>query len=130
MKLTRENIRGVLSFAAPLTTREIASFFPDFTHEDVASAVISMRKAAVKQVYIQSWTRDNGYGKTYLRAQYAIGDLPDARKPRIFSNKEVLQRRRDRLKSLRPGELAANSVFAWAQQLDVGEINERQLDHV
>lgn len=92
MKVSHQAMRELLASVGPLTTREAAEFFSDSPHVNVSAVLSTMRHGARKQVYIESWTRDNGHGKTYLRAVYALGDQPDAKKPRNLSNSERCKR--------------------------------------
>ena len=50
-----------------------------------------------KRVHISGWVRDDDVGRKYLRAVYALGDKPDAPKPRIDVNKEKWWSQRDRV---------------------------------
>jgi hypothetical protein len=110
VKISHQGVRDLLASVGPLTTREIAEFFPDSSHQNVAATMLSMRKAAKPTVHVSEWTRDNGYGKTYLRAVYALGNAPNARKPKIYTNAERCARKRAKRKIPK-----ANSVFTWAQ---------------
>lgn len=107
MKVTHQGVREVLATVGPLTSREIAEFFPDSRPENVGAVINTMRTLATKQVHICGWTRDNGHGKTYLRAIYALGDRRDSLKPAPFSNAERCERKR--AKARRP---KINSVWA------------------
>jgi hypothetical protein len=109
MKPSVTNIRGVLECCGPLTMREVAQFFPDFNHRLVASFLSAMRATSVKHIYIQSWTMD-GSGRRYPRPVYALGNKPDARKPKRLSQAERCREYRRRMK---PPANVANSVFAW-----------------
>jgi hypothetical protein len=110
MKVTHAGVRDVLATVGPLLSHEVAEFFPGSTHQEVSAVLSTMRRAAKKQVRIVSWTRQTNVGKTYLRAVYALGDGPDARKPRAFNNAQKCARRRAK----RALPRVANSVFAWA----------------
>lgn len=109
MKLSFANIRSVLEHCGPMTMREIASFFPDTHYTWVGSVISSMRiRVARKQIYIRSYTRE-GVGRRYLRAVYALGNRPDAPRPKPVSNAERLRKVRER-KAI---PQVANSVFTW-----------------
>lgn len=111
VRATSVAIRETLAVCGPLTSRELHAFFPGSTQQEVASLTSTMvRKLAKKRVYIHSWVRENDYGRDYLRAVYALGDLPDARKPRRLTNAEKC--RRWKAKNAIPK--APNSVFSWA----------------
>lgn len=110
MRATLQAIRETLEVCGPLTSREVQAFFPDNTQQEVASLISSMvRRRAAKQVYIYAYVRENDYGRDYLRAVYALGDKPDARKPRKLTNAERC--RRWKAKNAIPK--AASSVFTW-----------------
>ena len=113
MRVTHQGVREVLSTVGPLTSREVAEFFPDSLPENVGAVINTMRTLAKKQVYICGWTRDNGHGKTYLRAIYALGDKRDSPKPAPFTNAERCVRKR--AKARRPH--APRSVFEFAQHV-------------
>lgn len=109
VKVTHQAMRELLATVGPLTSREAAEFFFDSSPQNVAAVLSTMRTGARKQVYIAAWTRDNGYGKTYLRAVYALGDQPDVRKMGRISNAESCQR----WKAKRAIPKVANSVWNW-----------------
>ena len=110
MKPSFANIRGVLECCGPLTMREAASFFPDVDYRRISCFLTAMRLTVVhKQVYIQSWTMD-GIGRRYPRPVYALGNKPDARKPKHITASERGRKYRARMK---PPPSAPNSVFAW-----------------
>lgn len=113
MKASHATIRETLEACGPLTSREIHQFFPASSQQDVSAMISTMRHLATQQVYIHSWVRENDYGKDYLRAVYALGAKPDARKPRKLTNAERCRRHKQR----RAIPKAANSVFNWAGQL-------------
>lgn len=92
MKVSHQAMRELLASVGPLTTREAAEFFSDSSHVNVSAVLSTMRTGVRKQVHIAEWTRDNGHGKEYLRAVYALGDQPDAKKPRNLSNSERCKR--------------------------------------
>lgn len=113
MKPTFAGIRDILRHCGPLTMRDIAQFYPGVDYHDVAKYIAAMRTCVVtKQLYIQSWTME-GYGRRYPRPVYALGDKPDARKPKPVSASERAKQYRQRRKVPQ----AANSVFTWASQL-------------
>lgn len=113
MKLTHSAVVDILTTVGPLTGREVAEFFPGTTAENVSAVISSLRNAAKPRVHISAWTRDNGHGKTYLRAVYAAGNGPEARKPKPLSVSARCARWRAKQ---RPAALP-NSVFSWAAQL-------------
>lgn len=108
IRATHASVLEVLATVGPLTSREVAAFFPDSTHQDVSAILSSLRTAARRRVHVQAWTRDNGHGKVTLRRVYALGDAPDAPAPARMSNAEVTRRYRARRRVPR-----VNSVWTW-----------------
>lgn len=92
MKLTHDNVRDLLADVGPLTSRELSEFFPDATQWNVSSALSSMRRARHKRVYIKEWRRSLEDAREHIRAVYALGSKPDARRPRSITNAEKCQR--------------------------------------
>lgn len=111
MKVSHAAVLDVLAAVGPLTSREIAEFFPGSTYENVSAVVSTLRNLATPRVYICAWTRDNGHGKQYLRAVYAVGDKPEARKPRPLNNRERCARRRAKQRPAAAG--IPNSIWTW-----------------
>lgn len=116
MRVSHDGVREVLDTVGPLTSREIAEFFPGSSAQCVSAVVNSLRNLTVKQIYIYAWTRDNGHGKTYLRAVHALGNLPDARKPAPFNNAQRCARRRAKQAAMAPSG-GANSIWDWAARI-------------
>jgi hypothetical protein len=112
MKLSHQAVRELLTTVGPLTSREVFEFFADTTPQNVSAVISTMRNGAHKQVYVCEWTRNNGYGKTYLRAVYAVGNKPDARKPPRISNAQSCAKRRAK----RAIPKVANSIWNWGVQ--------------
>lgn len=113
MKPSFAAIRDILQHCGPLTMRDIAQFYPSLDYHDVAKYIAAMRRCVVnKQLYIQSWTME-GVGRRYPRPVYALGNKPDARKPRPVSASERAKQYRMRKRIPKP----ANSVFTWAGQV-------------
>lgn len=111
MKVTHAAVLDVLTRVGPLTSREVTEFFPGVSHENVSAVVSTLRNLATPRIHICAWTRDNGHGKSYLRAVYAVGDGPEARKPRPLSNRERCARRRAKQRPVAAG--TANSIWTW-----------------
>lgn len=111
IRATHEGIRTVLKTVGPLTSIEIAQFFPGSSTRCVSGMLSTMRiKAAIKQIYIQSWVRESEHGKDSPRPVYALGCSKDAPKPRRMNNSEKCKRYRARM--IDPSKIA-NSVFTW-----------------
>lgn len=113
MKLTRQALRETLATAGPMTASELALFFPTDTLSNVSAQIFHLRRTNPPQIHICGWTRDDGIGRTYLRAIYALGNRRDSIKPKRFSVAERM--RRQRAKNRRP--CAPNSVFQLAQHV-------------
>jgi hypothetical protein len=111
MKCTHAAVLDVLTRVGPLTAREVAEFFPGTSAENVSAVISTLRNLATPRVHIRAWTRDNGHGKVYLRAVYAAGDGPEARKPRPYSHRQRCAKWR--AKQRQPAVAAANSVWTW-----------------
>ena len=92
MKLTHDNVRELLADVGPLTSREVAEFFPEASHWNVSSALSALRRARNKQVYIKTWRRNLEGNREHIRAVYALGNKPDARRPQAVTNAEKCQR--------------------------------------
>lgn len=113
MKLNYENVCSVLAHSGPLTMREVAGFFPDEYYPNVSSLLSAMRKRLkTKRVHIHHWTRE-GVGRKYLRAVYALGNRPDARKPPTLSASERRRAHKERKKL----PTAPNSVWQLGAML-------------
>ena len=112
MKLTHDNVRDLLADVGPLTSREVAEFFPEASHWNVSSALSALRRARNKQVYIKTWRRALEGNREHIRAVYALGSRPDARKPPPVSNAEKCKRWK--AKQRIP---VCNSVWTWAAAL-------------
>lgn len=112
MSFARAIIRETLASVGPMTASELARLLgwpPNYA----SSYLWKMRNAATPQVHISAWTREDGIGKTYLRAVYALGDMPEARKPRRWGQAERM--RRSRARRALPRHIAT-SVFTWRPQ--------------
>lgn len=95
-----------------MTSREIAALFPEERYADVSSLVARFTQAVTKTAYIHSWTREPVHGREYLRAVYAVGNLPDARKPRVLTDRERRARYRAKQRVAPAHTGLVNSVFA------------------
>ena len=114
MKPCFANIRDILHHCGPLTMRDIAAFFPGYPYRVTSSFLAAMRLTVVtKQVYIYSWTRE-GIGRRYPRPVYALGNKPDAGKPKPIAHSKRAKEYRAR-RAIQKN--VANSVFTWSQQI-------------
>ena len=113
-RVSHAGIREALAACGPLTGRELGAFFQESSQQDVSAMISSMRRLAKKQVYVFRYERHaTDSTRDYLRAVYALGDKPDARKPRPMSNAERCKRHKVRKALPR----VPNSVFALAAYL-------------
>lgn len=79
-----------------------------------SSVVTRMRRATKtlpKRIYIVRWVYEDDEGRYYPRAVFALGNKPDARKPKPNKAKDNSARFRARKRD------RASSVFNWAQPL-------------
>lgn len=114
MKLTYQAIREILADVGPMTSADVAAFFPLSDHKDVSSMINRMRRAATKRVYIRGWTYDSSGTRRYPCAVYALGDKADATKPKPLTNAERCLRYRAKT-GRAPGMV--NSVWALGATL-------------
>ena len=105
MHPTRNTVRQTLKDFGPLTCADIADLlFTD--HTRLVSAVVSGLYRDTREVYICRWERPE-IGNP--KAVYALGNLPDAKKPRRLYNRERCVRWRRRQFKVH----APNSVWQW-----------------
>lgn len=107
--LSRAAIREALASVGPMTASELARLL-GASFKNVCAQLFHMRRTTTPQIHIAAWTREDGIGKTYLRAVYGAGDMPNARKPRCLGRAESMRRSRAR-RALRRD--IATSVFTW-----------------
>jgi hypothetical protein len=110
--LSRAAIREALASVGPMTASELARLL-GANFKNVCAQLHHMRRTTTPQIHIAAWTREDGIGKTYLRAVYGAGDMPEARKPRRIGRNECMRRSRAR-RALPKG--LATSVFTWRPQ--------------
>lgn len=84
------------------------------TSRFLASSVISRLNRELptlpKRIYVVRWVHDDDTAaRNYPRAVYALGNLPDAKKPKPKPAKENSRRWREKERN------QVNSVFMWAQ---------------
>ena len=101
-------ILDMLKANGPMTRAELYRGLEyGVTISTVLSRMSKQQKRFPKRIYICGWTRDDEFDRCYLRPIYALGDLPDAPKPKRFSGAERSKVYRERLRS----RMAMNSVF-------------------
>ena len=96
--LSRQMIINVLQDHGPLTMREIAAEL-QIDIDRVRCFIGSIRQKK-DVIYIHSWRRDTDGGRLYPRALWAVGNLPDAPKPKKLGHLEYNRRARERRKTL------------------------------
>lgn len=121
MRVSHQGVRDTLAACGPLTSAEVAAFFPASPHRDVAAVLSTMRAAARKQVHIVEWTRDVHAQRAQPRPVYALGDGPDAPRPAPQPLAEIARRYRDKRRigkqvSRGPRKIP-NSVWALGAKL-------------
>lgn len=105
---TVNQVHKALEELGPMTRIEICAQLG--LDRNLVSAVISrMSRAGAlvpKRLYVERYVYDSEHGRHYPRAVYAIGDKPDAKKPKR-DQRAVRKRYRERLRS----QMTMNSVF-------------------
>ena len=104
---------AVLEHEEELTRAEIcrAMGVDRFLGSSVISRMRRATKMLPKRIYVVRWVYEDDDGRYYPRAVFALGDKPDARKPKPKPNKECTAKYRARNRG------RASSVFNWAQPL-------------
>jgi hypothetical protein len=108
-------VRGVLRVLAEhgeLTRAEMCHHLgmSRFLISSVVSRLNRKCKTVPKRIYIKRWVHeDDTTTRLYPKSVYAIGDLPDAKKPKPRSAKENSRKWRENERN------RVNSVFMWAQ---------------
>jgi hypothetical protein len=96
---TTAAIERVLADGVPMGSAEIAREI-GLSRERVCSCISRMARRNPKverRVHIAAWVLDDGEGRRrYPRALYALGDLPNAKKPRPETGTEMARRYRER----------------------------------
>ena len=107
----KKRVIQILSEVGPLCSAEIAEQ-AEWSDSYARAAVSYCRTLWPKQIYIKEYLRSEEFARCYPRAVYAIGDLPDAKKPQPFSHAVYNQRHRNK----KTTQVA--SIFTIAQPLD------------
>lgn len=116
MSASHLEIRAALAQCGPMTSADLVVVLQGPSQRDVASACGKMRNAAVKTVYICHWEMHAAGQKSTPRPVYALGDLPDAPKPRKQPNRVASARYRAKRRAASAlGK--PNSVFQLARFL-------------
>lgn len=103
----------------PATSAELCRMLPYCRHT-IISGLKALRMSQLKRprmIYIQSYTYDDEVKQPYPRAIYAIGNKPDAKRPKRATNTERTKRWREkqvlRTRDSKRMAIAPNSVFNW-----------------
>lgn len=106
-----------LSDIGPLMAVDIVDYIqdivPSVTRSHVATAIVTLRyRKSGKMVYVKKWLRceEGTSRRLYPRPVYALGDKPDAPKPRPLSDSEY-QRRYKAKRARGAYSRTPNSVF-------------------
>lgn len=102
----------------PCTVRDIYAGV-DYPENSVRVAVSALKKE-YKCIYIKKWVRENDTFCNRALASYAVGDAPDAKKPRPLPRSAYAQRHRERKR------LLVNSVFALGKCVDDIRVTTRK----
>lgn len=108
------NVLALLKEHGPMTGAELASFFMPHLKRNVSRVVSDIRaRAGEKKIYIKEWVHKSELSeKFYPRAVYALGNKPDAPKPRRLTGAQVTERYRQRMRTIRTAhKRVPTSVF-------------------
>lgn len=110
-----EAITILLRAEGPMTTTELARA-TGLQRDWVSAAIGRMKKPLVtlpRRIHIAAWRRDSEGLRDYLRPVYALGDLPDAPRPKPVSKAESSKRWREATKA----QVRGNFVFNMGMQV-------------
>ena len=113
----------ILQREGEATMAELAKMLgvPRFDASSVVSRMRKPCKTLPKRIYVVRWTRhDDSGGRSYPRAVLALGDKPDAPRPKPKPNKESTAEYRANERH------RVNSVFMWAQPRRVRHATRRK----
>jgi hypothetical protein len=116
-------ITEALTVNGPMTRKEICDFIGQHRSK-VASVVTRMARETPqrpKRVYIKAYRYEQDEQRRYPRAVYALGNRPDAKKPRpdLRANKNRHVRNKTeklRMTSVFNMGLSRRAILGWAQQ--------------
>ncbi len=118
MKPSYAAIRALLAEHGPMTRSEVQAFWPAADQFRVSASISTMHKGVqlTRCIYIARWVRKQEDTRDQLRAVYALGNQPDARRPGTLTNAERTRRYKKKLRALRQViTTTPNSIFAVAQ---------------
>lgn len=95
---TVARILHALEAYGPMTRSEIC-FHIGMDRMNCSAVVTRLAKGGPKipqRIYISGYTYDSEYGRRYPRAIYAVGNLPDAKKPNRQATRRENRRRNDK----------------------------------
>ena len=117
-------IISVLTQEGEATVAEISALtgLPSQNITVAVRRMLNPSKMYPKRAHIAGWTRTDESGRrAYLRAILALGDAPDAPRPKAKENKKCTAEYRARTRH------KVNSVFMWAQPRHVRETARRKI---
>lgn len=111
---TVARILHTLETYGPMTRSEIC-FHIGLDRMNCSAVITRLAKGGPKipqRIHISGYTHDSEHGRRYPRAIYAIGDLPDAKKPNRQANRRDNRKRSDKR---RAAHNTMNFVFNLAK---------------
>lgn len=93
----RQRILDLLAEHGPMTLRELAHDI-GISADLLRCYVGSLRQRRPGVIYIDSYRRDEDGGRLYPRALYALGNKPDAKRPKKLTQSEYNRRAREKAK--------------------------------
>lgn len=112
MRLSYQNVRELLRTDGPMTSIDVARYFPQCPRASVCSVISHLLRQPVRTIHIDSFTRDDITGglKRHLRAVYAYGDKPNARRPPRLTYTEISRKQRE---TRDVHKRVATSIWTW-----------------
>lgn len=115
----KKRVLSIIEQLGPLTSIELAEH-ANWSTSFGRAAVAYCRSLEPRVLYIKEYIRSEEYGRLYPRAVYALGDLPDAKKPKPLSHSVYNERHRAK----KAAQVA--SVFALAEPVDKRRLTTRK----
>lgn len=81
----KEKIMDLLKELGPMTRSEIDQALGDMQYKLIAATITNLKRASPKRekrIYVKEYVYDDEVRRYYPRAVYALGNLPDAKKPK------------------------------------------------
>lgn len=126
-----QRILRMLAELGPMTRLEICrELEPNAQNiSSLVSALLREQPCNPRRVHISGWICEIEGGRRYPRAIYALGDKPDAKRPRPMKRAEIVARYRAALCA----KYRANSVFHLARTqkeiYEVSQLRQHQAAH-